>query len=220
MRKASEVRSTGLAAVKITWITAIVVSVLAIVSGLLSGTDGRNSSRQFPGFAFTNGGNAPQLLPDFASLDPTAALVGGEVQNTDPKTQKNETAWPQGTRRQRVSEQSPGDSHSSPGDSHSGAGVPPAGSQPEGAGGRAPASTPGPNRPQEPTVDLPQLPSVTVNVPKPPQLPSVSVDVPNPPPPQAPSGTSGLSLPQVSVNVSAPIQTPLVKVPDVNVQLP
>jgi hypothetical protein len=219
MRNASEIKLTGLAAVRITWITAIVVCVLAIVSGLLSGTDGRNSSRQFPGFAFTNGGNAPQLLPDFASLDPVAALVGGEARKNAPKTQKNETAGPQGNRAQRVDEQALGDSHSK-------AGVPPSGTQPEGSGGRPPSSTPGPNRPQRPTVDVPQLPqapTVSVNVPKPPQLPSVSVNVPNSPPPsppQAPSGTSGPSLPQVSVNVSAPIQTPLVKVPDVSVQLP
>ena len=121
MRKASEVRLTGLAAVRITWITAIVVCVLAVVSGLLSGTDGRDSSRQFPGFAFTDGGNAQnaqQPLPDFASLDPTAALVGGAVQKTAAKTQKDETAWPHGTRGQRVSDRAPGDSRSSPGDSH------------------------------------------------------------------------------------------------------
>ena len=224
MRKASEVRLTGLAAVRITWITAIVVCVLAVVMGLLSGTDGRNSSRQFPGFAFTDGGNAPQLLPDFVSLDPTAALVGAEVQKTAAKTRKNETTAPQGTRGQGVSERAPGDSHSSPGDSHSRAGAPPAGTQPEGAGGRQPSSTPGPNRPQKPTIDppqLPQAPSVSVNVPKPPQAPSVTVNVPDSPqPPQAPSGTSGVSLPQVSVNVSAPIETPIVKVPDVSVQLP
>jgi hypothetical protein len=208
MRKASEVRSTGLAAVRITWITAIVVCVLAIVSGLLSGTDGRNSSRQFPGFAFTDGGNAPQPLPDFASLAPAAALVGGEALKNAAKTQKNETAGPQGNRAQRVDEQAPGDGHSR-------AGVPPAGTQPDGADGRPPSSTPGANRPPAPTVNVPkppQAPSVSVNVPKPPQAPSVTVNVPDPP--QEPSGTSGPSLPQVSVNVSAPIQTPILKVPE------
>jgi hypothetical protein len=208
VKSAYEVRF--LAAVRITWITAILVCVLAVVSGLLSGTDGSNSSQQFPGFAFADGGNSSQPFPDFASLDPAAALVVGEVHKDAPKTQKNETAGPTGNRGQRVDEQAPGDSHSKPGAPHPG-------TQPEGAGGRPPASIPGPNRqPQAP--EAPEAPTVSVSVPKPPEAPTVSVSVPDPE--QAPSGTSALSLPQVSVNVSAPVQTPVVKVPDVSVELP
>jgi hypothetical protein len=224
MKRPFEGRFAGLAAVRITWATAIVVCVLAIVSGLLSGTDGGNSSQQFPGFAFTDDGNASPPFTDFASLDPAAplgpaaALVGGEAQQNTPKTQKTETAGPQGNRGRRVDEQAPGD-----GDSRAGVRHP--GTQPEGADGGPPSSTPAPNRPQAPTVsppepETPQAPTVTVNVPEPPQAPSVSVNVPNPP--QEPSGPSApsLSLPQVSVHVSAPVETPLVKVPDVSVQLP
>jgi hypothetical protein len=228
MKGASDVRLAGLAAVRITWIIAIVVCVLAVLSGLLSGTDGRNSSRQFPGFAFTDGGDSsswPQF-PGLAFLDPTAALVGGDAQEIAAKTQQTDAAGPQGSPGQRVNEQAPGDSHSR-------AGVPPPGSQPGGTGGRPPSSapgpnrpqapTPGPNRPQVPTVSLPKLPkapTVTVDVPKPPQPPTVSVSVPKAP--QAPSGTSApsLPLPQVSVNVSSPVQTPIVKIPDVSVSLP
>ena len=231
MKSASELRLAGLGAVRITWITAIVVCVLAVLSGLLSGTDGRNSSRQFPGFAFTDGGDSSQQFPGFqqfpglASLDPAAALVGGDAREIPPKTQKIATAGPNGNRGQRVNQQAPGGSHSRPG-------APPPGSQPGGDGGRPPSSARGPSQPQAPTPrpkpqaptvsppKLPQAPKVTVNVPKPPLPPTVSVSAPEPS--QAPSGTSApsLPLPQVSVNVSAPVQTPLVKFPDVSVSLP
>jgi hypothetical protein len=213
----------GLAATRLVWITAIVVCAVAILSGLLSGTDGGNSSPQFPGFAFTDGGNSAPQVPDFASLDPVAALVGRDTQGTAPRTQKTEPAPAQADRGRPISEQAPGDSHSRIGGRHPE-------SQQEAAGGRPPASTPGHDRPQAPTVGLPkppkpsQAPTVTVNVPKPPQAPTVTVNVPKPPPPsEPPSGPSAPSppqLPQVSVNVSAPVQTPIVKIPDVSVQLP
>jgi hypothetical protein len=225
MNGASDVRLAGLAAVRITWITAIVVCVLAVLTGLLSGTDGRDSSGQFPGFAFRDGGDSSQQFPGFASLDPVAALVGGDAQGIALKPQQTDTTALQGNRGQRVNEQAPGDRHTRPS-------APPSGSQPDGTGGRPPSSAPGPNRPQAPTPGSkppqaptsgskpPQAPTVTVKVPKPPQAPSASVSLPKAP--QAPSGNSApsLPLPQVSVNVSAPVQTPLVKVPDVGVSLP
>jgi hypothetical protein len=228
MKSTSEVRLAGLAAVRITWITAIALCVLATLSGLLSGSDGGNSSPQFPGFAFTDDGDSSQLFPDFASLDPAAGLIGGDAQRNAqkndaptnaPETQGTETAGPQGNRGHRVDEQAPGDNHSR-------TGVPQPGAQPEDTGGGPPSSAPAPNRPQAPAVSppkTPQAPTVNVNVPKPPQAPSVSVNVPNAPPePSGPSAPSPSlpSLPQVSVHVSAPVETPLVKVPDVNVQLP
>jgi hypothetical protein len=223
VRSPSEIRMAGLAATRLVWITAIAVCALAILSGLLSGTDGPNSSQQFPGFAFADGGNSAPQVPDFASLDPVAALVGGHTQETAPRTQKTEPPPAQADRGRPVSGQAPGDSHSRIGGRHPE-------SQQEAAGGRPPSSTPGHDRPQAPTVGLPkppkpsQAPAVTVNVPKPPQAPTVTVNVPKPPPPsEPPTGSSAPSvpqLPQVSVNVSAPVQTPIVKIPDVSVQLP
>jgi hypothetical protein len=217
VRSPSEINLAGLAATRIVWITAIGVCALSILSGLLSGTDGRNFSQQLPGFAFTDGGNSSQPFPDFAdfaSLDLGAAPVSGDAHGKAPNTEATGAAGPQADRGQRVSEQVTGDSHSR-------AGAP----QPQGPGGKNPSSTSGPNRPQAPPVSSPkppQAPTVTVNVPKPPQAPSVGVSVPEQP--QAPSGTSDPSptqvLPQVSVNVSSPVQTPIVNVPDVSVQLP
>jgi hypothetical protein len=241
VKSASEARIAGLAAVRITWITAIVVCVLAILSGLLAGTDGRNFSQQFPGFGFTDGGNSSQQFPEFASFDPAAALVGEEPQRNAPTTQKTETAGPQGHRGQPIDEQASGPGHSK-------TGVPHPGSRPESVGGRAPSSAPRPNRPQAPTVNIPkppQLPTVslpkppqaptvslpkpsqgpTVSLPKPPQAPTVSLPEPqlptvSPPEPPQPSVSVKLSQPSVSVDLSPPVQTPAVKVPDVSVQLP
>jgi hypothetical protein len=234
----SEVRLAGLAATRLVWITAIVVCVVAILIGLLSGTDGSNSSNQYPGFAFTDSGNSSQLIPDFASLDPVAALIGGDTHANASTTQKTETAGPQGNRGHWVNDQVPGDNASRPDGPHPGR-------QPGGAGGSPHSSAPGPDRPHASPVSLPKPPkapsvsvnippkepAVSVNVPKPPKAPSVSVNIPPKAPavsvdvpnlPTASSGTSAPSLPvpQVSVNVSAPVQTPIVKVPDVSVELP
>jgi hypothetical protein len=224
LKRTSEVTPAGLAAVRLTWITAILVCGLALLSGLLSGSGGGGSSHGFPGFAFSGSGDSAPFA-DVASLDPAALLLGGDAQDNAPKAQKTETAGSHGYRGQWVKEQARGDSHS--GDSQSRAGVPHPGRQPEGPGGNPPSSTSGPNRPQAPPVSLPkppQAPTVTVNVPKPPQAPSVSVSTPNPPQESSEtsgtSGTSAPSLPQVSVNVSAPVQTPVVTIPDVSVQLP
>jgi hypothetical protein len=228
VKSPSELRQAGLAAVRITWITAILVCALAVLSGVLSGSHGSGSSQQFPGFAFTDGGNSSPF-PDLAALDPAAALLAGAAQANDPSTQKPGIAGPGVNGGRRVNEQASGDSDSRARLPRPGIQSPR--SQPDGGAGKQPSSTSGPNGPQGPTLDLPKLPqapSVSVNVPKPPQAPSVSVTQPKPSPPQAPSGGSGgggsapsaPSLPQVSVNVSSPIQTPIVKVPDVSVNLP
>jgi hypothetical protein len=229
----SEVRVAGLAAVRITWITAIVVCALAILSGLLAGSDGRNFSQGFPGFGFTGGGDSSPLFPEFASFDPAAALVGEGAERNVPKTQGTETAGPQGDRGQRIDEQASGPGHSR-------TGVPHPGSRPDGVGGGAPSSAPRPNRPQAPTVSLPKPPQLpTVSLPKPPQPPTVSLPKPSQPPtasPPKPSPPPTVSVPEppqlptvslpkpaqpsVSVNLSSPVQTPAVKVPDVSVQLP
>jgi hypothetical protein len=195
--------------VRITWITAILVSVLAILSGLLSGTDGRDSSRQLPGFAFADGGDSSLQLPEFALFDPVAPVASAG---------KTKTAAPQGDRRQWAKEQAPGDNHSSSGVSDR------SGSQPKDAAGRAPVVTPRP-KPQpassETQARLPQASSVTL--PKPPQAPSVAPPAPSvtpqapsvtpqapsvalPKPPQAPSVTLASSQPPASVSASAPVQ--------------
>lgn len=210
----SELRLAGLAATRLVWITAIVVCVVAILIGLLSGTDGSNSSSQYPGFAFTDSGNSSQQVPDFASLDPVAALIGGDTHANASTTEKTETAGPQGNRGHWVNDQVPGDNASRPDGPHSG-------SQRGDAGGSPPSSAPAPDRPHAPPVSLPKppkAPSVSVNIP--PKAPAVSVNVPNLPTSSSGTSAPSLPLPQVSVNVSAPVQTPIVKVPDVSVQLP
>jgi hypothetical protein len=192
----SEIRFAGLAAVRITWITAIVVCVLAILTGLLSGTDSRNSSGQLPGFAFSDGGDPLQQSPESAPLDPAAALASV----VDGKAQRTMAAAPQGDRSQRASERAPGHTHS-------GARVPKGtGSQPGNEGGRGPSPTLGPKPPQPPSsTPSKPTPAPPVSPPKPAPLPSVSVSA---------------SPPSVSVKVPAPVQTPILKVPDVSVQLP
>jgi hypothetical protein len=202
LKSASEVRLAGLLIVRTTWITAILVCVLAILSGFLSGTDGRDSSQRLPGFAFTDGGDSSWRLPEFALFEPAAPVVGGGM---------TKTAAPQDDRAQRAKEQAPGDSYSNSGVPHR------SGSQPKDAGGRVPVVTPRPKPPQAPSETNPEpLQTLSVTRPKPPQAPSVTL--PNPPqapsvtlpnPPQAPSVTPVPSQPPVSVTVSAPVQTPV-----------
>jgi cytoskeletal protein RodZ len=174
----------GLAVVRVTWITAILVSVLAILSGLLSGTDGRDSSRQ---------------LPEFAMFDPAAPVVRGvETASAVPQEDLSQRA----NRSQRAKQRAPGDSHS---DSHSSSGVPHlSGSQPEDAGGRSPVVRSQPNRPQAPSESQPKPPQgPSETQPNRPQAPAVT----QPDPPQAPSEPSVPSQPPVSVTVSAPVKT-------------
>jgi hypothetical protein len=202
VNSAPDIRLAGLVAVRITWITAIVVSVLAILSGLLSGTDGRDSSQQLPGSAFADGGDTSQQLPEFALFDPAAALVGAG---------KTKAAAPQDDRSQRAKEQASSDRHFD-------SSIPDrSGSQPQvkDPGGSGPVVTPRSNPPQAASVtrptssqtpsvsqpDLPQTP--TVSQPDLPQAPSVAL----PDTPQAPLVTAVSSQPPVSVSESAPVET-------------
>jgi hypothetical protein len=199
------VNFAGLAAVRITWITALAVCVLAILSGLHSATDGGNSSRLLPGFDFAEGGDAGQLLPDLPLPDPASAVGGAETQS---KAQKAKTAAPQGDASQRAVGQAPGESHSKAHQPNRSGGHPNGtAGQPENAAGRGPAGTSRPNAPQAPSVtqpDLPQLPRVTL--PNPPQVLSNPQSPPQSPP-QEPSGNPG-PQPPADVSVSAQVPTP------------
>jgi hypothetical protein len=159
----SEVRLAGLVAVRVAWITAIVVCALVILIGWLTGTDGGNSSQQLPEFAFNDGGDSSQQSPEFALLDPAAALVGAAAQ-------EDRSGWAK---------------EGAIGDGHPESGVPPRlGGQPDGAGGGTPVVTPRQKPPQAPEGDpaeAPQEPSVAP--PKPPKEPSVAP----PKPPKEPS---------------------------------
>jgi hypothetical protein len=151
---------TGLVAVRITWITAILVCGVAILVELFSGTSGGSASRQLPGFAFSAGRDSSQRLPKFSSVDPAAAMAGG--------------AAPDG-RSGRAKQKPPG--------SHSGSRIPPrSGNQPVDTGGRKPVVTPRPKPPRAPQGDLgktPPAPSVTPpEAPKPPKEPSTPVAKP------------------------------------------
>jgi hypothetical protein len=169
-----EVRLAGLVAVRIVWITAIVVCALAILIGLLSSSESGHSSQQLPGFASTEGGDPSQPLPEFTSFDPAAGILGPA---------------PQEDRSGRAKEDLPGGSHS-------GAGIPPrSGSQLEDAAGKAPAATPRPKAPQAPQrgpAEAPQAPSVTP--PEPTKAPSVSP----PKPPESPKPVKPPKEPSVS----------------------
>jgi hypothetical protein len=130
VKSGSELTLAGLAAVRITWITAFVVCVVSILTGLLSGTDdGGDSSQQFPGFAFDDGGDSSQQLPEFALVEPAAAIFGAEAPQ---KAQRTKPAAAQEDRSGRTKEGALGEGHSR-------SGVPPrSGSHPEGADGREP----------------------------------------------------------------------------------
>ena len=104
VKSGSEIRSAGLAAVRITWITGIAVCGFAIVTGLISGTDSHNSAGKLPGFAFSDGGDPLQQLRESASLDPAAA----PAVVVDGKAQRTVTAARQGAGSQRPGERAPG----------------------------------------------------------------------------------------------------------------
>jgi hypothetical protein len=204
VKGASEVRLAGLAAVRITWIAAIAGCALAIVSGLLFGASGGDSSRQLPGFAFADGGDSPQLLPEFVLPEP-AAVVAGEAQ---VKTQKNTSAAPQRETSQWAEERGSGDGQARGEDPNR------SGNQRKDVGVGAPVGTPAPkepNPPRAPSVTppkLPQSPSVTVETRQP--APSVTVETR----PPAPSGDPAPSQPPVKVSasetgVSAQVRTPV-----------
>jgi hypothetical protein len=207
VKSGSESTLVGLVAVRITWITATAVCVVSILIGLLSGTDGGDSSPQFPGFAFSDGGDSSLQSPEFALFEPAAAMFGAETQQ---KAQRTKTAAAQEDRSGRTKKGAPGEGHSR-------SGVPPRSrSHREGADGREPVVTPSPKPSRSTSVTPPRHPQApSVKPPKLPQAPSV-----NPPKlPPAPSEITAPSPPPVSLKVSAPVQTP-VTVPEISVGLP
>ena len=206
VKSGSEIRSAGLAAVRITRITGIAVCGFAIVTGLISGTDSHNSAGKLPGFAFSDGGDPLQQLRESASLDPAAA----PAVVVDGKAQRTVTAARQGAGSQRPGKRARGQ------DTPSRARLPRgSGSQPENESGRGPSST-SPSKPTPvPQVSPPK--QAQVSLPKlPPASPAPSSSQPSPPPPVSVS----TSPPSASVNVPAPVKVPGVEVPDVSVGLP
>jgi hypothetical protein len=213
VKSAPEARLTALAAVRITWITAIVVCALAILTGWFSGGEGGNPSRHLPGFAFADGGEAAKLLPDSTVLDRAAEVVG----EPQMKARRAKAEARQQSGIQSAGEQASGDSD----ESRSRNRAPNrSGSQPEDVGARAPADTNGPSSPQGPSLSqpprLPEAPSVDLpdplpdppllGPPDPPQGPSG-----DPGPPQSPSGNPGgnpdsSQLP-IRIEVSATVET-------------
>jgi hypothetical protein len=166
--KGTEARLAGLVAVRIAWITAILVCAVAILIGLVSGTGSGNSSQQFPGFAFSkglsDGRDSSHQSSESASFDSAAATVGA-VAHRDRNGRARKGA---------------------PGDSQFSSGVPTrSGSQPEDTGGRTPAVTPRPKPPRAPEGDPAEAPQAPSGAPpKPPQAPPVTSPKPPPAPPE------------------------------------
>jgi hypothetical protein len=201
----ARVRSACLAAVRVTWMIAIVVCVLATAGGLLFGGSGRDSSPQFPGFAFSDGADPSQHLPELASFDPTAALVvGGRKAREKHRGRESGRVWEEGTR--LADRRIPGEPNRSVSDrQESGGGRAP-------SAGSAPSSSSRPSPTRAPTVRPPTLPDApTVSPPKVPDAPPASPpELPDPASvsPQASVSAPDLPKPAVSVNVSAPVKTP------------
>jgi hypothetical protein len=170
----SEARLAGLVAVRITWITAILVCAVAILIGLISGTGSGNSSPQFPGFAFSkglsDGRDSSHQSSESASFHPAAAMVGAAAHRD---------------RNGRVVKGAHGKTHYN-------SGVPTrSGSQPEDSGGRTPVVTHRPKPPQAPEGDPAEAPQAPSGAPtKPPQAPPVASPNPPPAPPVSPSEPS------------------------------
>jgi hypothetical protein len=203
----------GLGAVRITWIAAIVVCALAIITALVSGTNGRSHSPAFPGFAFSGGADQAdaETFPELGSFRQAAshtAARGREAAKTAAKG--NSPAF-------RKGRGLPTDKQASD-KSRSGVRAPRVpSSQPDRTGERDP-STGGrnPSTPKAPSA--PQAPSL----PKPaaPQLPSANVPSPSLPQTESPSQTPQVS-PKLTASVSTPaVQTPVANVPSVTVALP
>jgi hypothetical protein len=174
--------AVSIAAVRITWIAAIVVCGLAILSGLLSGTNVGDPSLESPGSAFADSSDSPQLLPEVALLDPAQPV--GEFRESQMKAQRTKTAAPQDDWGQRAKEQAPGENRS--------------GSQPDDSGGGTPTDRPEPNPPQSPSVTRPDPPQEPSGNPEPSQ-PTVEVSV----------AESEVSVSASREGVSAQVKTPL-----------
>ena len=204
------------------WTVALVVCVVAIVSGLLSGADRRNHSPGLPGFAFTEGadpGDAVQPYAQLRSFESPASLTvaaGRARRGTDGTATVTSFAG-----RDRLADKRASDT------TRSGARAPhlPA-SQPNSSGGREPSSggrepSTGGREPSAPSIpskpSVPQTPSL-------PRLPSAPLPSPphTSPQPQAPAQpVPALPTPKPQVSVSTPaVHTPVASVPSVTVQLP
>lgn len=195
MKGASGVISASLAAVRISWITAFGVCVLVMLSALIFGSNGSDSSQQLPGFAFADRGDAPQLLPESVWLDQGPAV--------DTKTVDFRTAAPQAKGSQRAHEQAFGQSHSR--------GQVPnrTGSQQRDPGGGTSPGTNGSDPPEAPSVTPPdssQRPSVTQA--DPPQAPSVSPE-PSQATVEVSASDSEVSVSASRESVSAQTKTPV-----------
>jgi hypothetical protein len=200
VKGASGVISASLAAVRITWITAFGVCLLVMLSAVIFGSNGSNSSQQLPGFAFADRGDAPQLLPESVWLDQAPAVY--------TKTVDFRTAAPRDKGSRRANEQAYGGSHSR-GQVPDRTGSQQTGSQQGDPGGGTPPSTTRSDPPEAPSVTPPdssQRPSVTQ--PDPPQAPSV-----DPEPSQATvevsASQSEVSASASRESVSAQVKTPV-----------
>jgi outer membrane biosynthesis protein TonB len=151
--------SAGLLIVRIVWITAILVGVLAILLGLLSGSDGGNSSKG----------------------SPEAAFGPGFTFEAQPNAEGAKTPALRDDRSRRAKGQIPQESPSSSGAS-TGSAV-----QPADDGGSTPVATPQPEPQPEPrptptpaprpkpTPAPPQLPVAPQPAPPEPALPGITV---------------------------------------------
>jgi hypothetical protein len=189
VKGAPEARLTGLVAVRIAWIAAILVCAVAILVQLFSGTSGGSASRQLPGFAFSAGPDSSQPVPQFSSIERAAAMVGAAAQRDRSGRAKKGAA----------------------GDNHSASGIPPrSGTQLDHSGRGTPVATTRPRPPRAPRGDpagAPQTPSVTT--PKPPSTPPVKP----PKPPEEPSVDPPAPPEEPSVDPPAPPQEPLPEPP-------
>jgi hypothetical protein len=170
----SEVRLAGLLAVRIAWITAILVCGLVILIGLVTGASGGDAAKQFPGFAFSHGRDSSQRLPDFQSsqlalFDPSAAMA---------------FAAPQKDRNGGPRKGIPEGGYYRPG-------VPTRSkSDPGNTGGRPPVVTTRPRPPRAPAGDPTEPPRAPSVPPKLPTSPPVIAPGPSPAPPELPPETS------------------------------
>jgi hypothetical protein len=140
--------------VRIAWITAILIPVLIILSALLSGTDGGNSS---------------QRSPEVASASPPASVAGPEAQKT---------AVPPNDRIGQAKGQASGDNHSGSGAPRGSVAKPPDGGAPAVTPRPTPPQT---TRPKPPRTPRPTPPQATGEIPaasEPPVSESPSATVP------------------------------------------
>jgi hypothetical protein len=158
----------GLMAVRIAWVTAVVVCAVVIPIALATGTGGGEAAKGFPGFAFSSGRDHSDQPPGTqspgASLPDSPVALAGAVRAKD---------------RGRASKGFPVGSPYGPGAPTRSEG------QPDRTGGRTPIGTPRPKPPKAPAgspAAPQQAPSVAPV--KPPKAPPVTSPGPSPAPPE------------------------------------